>query len=295
VQGPNAKDHVLLSVTNDARYVFFAPLTALAWVSLGFHPVVFLVGESTQWSAGRARVAAEFLYLLEKEGVVTVIPVTCSRVDSIFVSQMIRLFGVSFGALHPDSWTIINDIDMWPLWRGPYIMGKDKNQTLSNNAGCCGDFAWRSKRIRELPMGTVGMRVRQWRDLMQIPENLTSAECVIQLMRTRATHLFGGTLTIPRGPHWRDDQQMLSILLFTRRDIVSNTLFVGRGSRDRIDRADWPPPKCLSQMARTATDAHLPFPGESHWIGNLKILFRSIVGQRYWTRADAYFESFVKK
>ena len=273
------RDHVMLSVTRDRRYLFFAPLTALVWAQHGFHPIVFLSGEAHEWTTRQGAVMMSMLGELQTAGVLTIVPVTCSPSDEIFVSQMVRLYGSALGSLDPESWVVVNDIDMWPLWRDPYVMGKSEGKCLSNNAMCCGKFPWNGNSFQELPMGTVGMRVRQWRQTMRLPaQPLASAQCVVETMRTRATKMFGGTLKSARAPdHWRDDQHMLSIFVFTEPAIANNMLFVGRGAADRIDRPNWPQPQCLAQMAQSATDAHLPFPGESQWANNLELLFKAIV------------------
>ena len=267
----------MLSVTRNPRYLFFGPLTALVWSALGFHPIVFVPGEDSGWERGRERTTLDWLRKLERERLLTVVRVPCPPKDEVFISQMVRLYGGGLPFLHNESWLVTNDIDMWPMWRDPYVMGKRDGRALSSNAACCGKFEYRGAHFQELPMGAVGMRAKQWRQVMRLSEPFSNVDCLVSVMRKRAEHMFGGTLTDFRGAHWRDDQHMLSVLTFTTPNVVSNMLFVGRSPGDRLDRIDWPKPSCLAQMGRQATDAHLPFPGDQYWKRGLRYLFQSVV------------------
>ena len=144
-------------------------------------------------------------------------------------------------------------------------------------------------------MGSIGMRAAQWRTVMQLPSTSVSS-CILELMRQRAVHMFGATVATFRAPdHWRDDQHFISILL--QSGFAQDMMIVNRNTEsDRIDRSQWPSASCFGVLAESGNDAHIMFPGEggreNWWDGELQMLFRTLVPQRYWERADQYVQDY---
>lgn len=285
---PAERDIVVLAASTRLRYAFLAPVTALTWrFRAKFHPVLVLVGEPSAWTQGKLGVVKNVLNDLVKAAPdeMTVVELPCAAGDETFVAQMIRLYLGSFEFLAEDSWTIINDVDMWPLNPDMYRMGRNEGKVLSNNAACCGPFHRNGKSFQELPMGTIGMRVRDWRGVFRIAAT-NDTKCIVETIRQRATQMFGGTITDFRGAHWRDDQHMLSMYLLGNASIVGKMMFVGR-TFDRLDRLEWPRAHCLPWVANEGNDAHVPIPGDEQW-STMIPLFRALVPQEYWALADDY-------
>ncbi len=105
-----------------------------------------------------------------------------------------------------------------------------------------------------------------------------------ELMRQRAVHLFGATISAFRSPdHWRDDQHLISILLQSGHAQQMEIVNRDTGA-DRIDRSRWPDARCFGVLAASGNDAHIMFPGEggreNWWDGELQLLFHALVPQR---------------
>ena len=86
---------VILSSTDD-EFLDFYPVVSKAWRKIGIEPVLFLINPKIE---------------TEDSSVISV-DFSSEQIDSVFVSQNIRLLGT---CLFPDDILILSDIDMMPL------------------------------------------------------------------------------------------------------------------------------------------------------------------------------------
>lgn len=139
-------------------------------------------------------------------------------------------------------------------------------------------------------MGSVGAHGWLWRELFALPSVPTTAD-LVELIRARVTHLFGGTDRAIHGPHWRDDQHLLSMTLQQSQQALDRCQFFTRNSpMDRIDRVEWPPEACLAGLLNASHDAHVLLPGSDNW-HRLRALFRLLVpddGGGLWAEVEGY-------
>jgi hypothetical protein len=283
-------DVAVIAGSSKSRYAFYLPLTALMWrLRVGMIPLVLLAGD--RWEGGADGVVRETLEELQRLQLAHVLRVPCDSRDATFVSQGVRLAFSALPQLHPDSWAVINDADMWPVDSDMYSIGKhERGVVTSHNSHCCGAFEFRGAQFVEVPMGSVGARVRDWRDVFLLP-NLVGPDALAALVIQRAEAM---TASNRRG--WGDDQMMLSVILQSSTAAKEGRVHyhTRATSRDRIDRSRWPAAACFESLVPLVFDAHLPTEGANVWFSNLRVLFRLLIPNRtdVWELADRYVARF---
>ena len=285
---------VLAASSSKPRYSFYLPLTALVWRwRLGMTPLVLLVGQWHNQPRGTDWAVRECLEQLQLAGLLRLLLVPCAEAEAGAVSQSIRLSFAALPQLHPESWAVVNDADLWPVDRDMYRLGSgDKGTVTSHNAGCCGSFDFRGTRLTELPMGSVGARVREWRELFQLPP-IADPELLARFSLQTAAAVKGSAR---RG--WGDDQLVLSVVLQCAAAAAEGRVrfFVRETREDRIDRSRWPAAAgCFSSLLPRVFDAHLPKDGAAAWHPSLRPLFQLLIPNRsdVWQVADRFASRFA--
>jgi hypothetical protein len=283
-------DLAVIAGSSKNRYAFYLPLTALVWrLRVGMIPLVLLAGD--RWEGGADVVVRETLEELQRMHLAHVIRVPCDSRDATFVSQGVRLAFAALPQLHPDSWAVINDADLWPVDMDMYRIGKhERGVVTSHNSQCCGAFEFRGAEFVEVPMGSVGARVSDWRDVFLLP-NRVNPDALAALVIQRAEAM---TASNRRG--WGDDQMMLSVMLQSSTAAKEGRVHyhTRATAHDRIDRLRWPAAACFESLVPLVFDAHLPTDGANMWFANLRVLFRLLIPNRtdVWEMADRYVARF---
>lgn len=256
------RKYAVFSTTTENRdslsFIFYIPLTVLAWKRIGFDSVVIVVGAKDEWDAD------PLLYHVLS---------TARRLDcvvifleprpekSVMISQVARIFAANilrstFRGID-DVYMVTSDADIWPIYGDVYNLPRGK-RILSLNSDCCSPFNHRGTSYKMLPMANIGMTVRTWR---QITRKFGDSPKNIDDILTYFVQEFGTVALRPvhKGDNvgWYLDQMMISILIskWTKEHGAKTVKFVPRDvGVDRIDRAGW----SLGQNSiEEKVDAHL--------------------------------------
>ena len=226
----------------DYNYVFYLPLTALAWEHLGFHSIVLLTGSRLQWSSQPA-LALVLKKLQERNA--TVIHLESLPANEVMLSQVSRLFVSGFYNFTDSDYLVTTDADLWPLEKS-YLLLEPGKQILSTNAHCCGDFVHEGVKYDMIPMGSVGATIGTWRDVMSndgetpLPNDV---EGILQyLERDFGRSTVRGAVQKGENVGWYLDQRTISIRAgqwATKHGLDKVQYHTRKVGRDRIDRSGW--------------------------------------------------------
>lgn len=296
------RKYAVFSTTTENRdslsYIFYIPLTVLAWKRVGFDSVVIIVGAKDEWDADPL-----FYHVLS----------TAQRLDcimifleprpekSVMISQVARIFAANilrstFRGID-DVYMVTSDADIWPIYGDVYNLPPGK-RILSLNSDCCTPFNHRGTSYKMLPMANIGMTVRSWR---HITRKFGDSPKTIDDILTYFVQEFGTVALRPvhKGDNvgWYLDQMMISILIskWIKERGVKTVKFVPRDvGVDRIDRAGW---SFGQNSIEDKVDAHLLLeayiPGV--WV-RVTHLLRAMYGdmtKRYVWCVD-YYETFQR-
>jgi hypothetical protein len=108
---------VVLSMTMDSTYGFFAPITAFLWTLMGWKPVVIAIGSASSWDESKlGRVLRDAI--LHVGGTIEYLP----HHPSLFrnfkagnIAQIARLLAGFMGSIKEDSYVLLADGDIWPF------------------------------------------------------------------------------------------------------------------------------------------------------------------------------------
>lgn len=296
------RKYAVFSTTTENRdslsYIFYIPLTILAWKRVGFDSVVIIVGAKDEWDAD------PLLYhvLSTARHLDCVVIFLEPRPEkSVMISQVARIFAANilrstFRGID-NVYMVTSDADIWPIYGDVYNLSPGK-RILSLNSDCCAPFNHRRTSYKMLPMANIGMTVRSWR---QITRKFGDSPKTIDDILTYFVQEFGTVALRPvqKGDNvgWYLDQMMISILIskWIKERGAKTVKFVPRDvGVDRIDRAGW---SFGQNSIEDKVDAHLLLeayiPGV--WV-RVTHLLRAMYGdmtKRYVWCVD-YYETFQR-
>lgn len=194
------------------HYMFHLPMTAQSWRRLNFEPIVFVVKPKNETNK-LALTVLKYLKLLN----INVVEVSTVENYEVIIGMVSRLFvGLSSDYLIKDDDMILtSDTDLFPLNKN-YFSFDSSNSIKLWNSDCCDNFSYNNKSYRMYTMLNIGMRKKQWREVMQLDnqnELKIDGESVIKLIR----NMFGDWYIqknndIKRGSSvWFLDQMTVSI------------------------------------------------------------------------------------
>lgn len=293
-----SRNYAVFSVTTDNNsedYMFYLPLTTLAWKRIGFNSVILAVGSSNK-SISDPSIRYVLSKCLELDAVV--IHIYSPTANAVTISQVGRLFAANIlSAAFAEIelvYLLTSDADLWPIHADIYRLRSDM-AVLSLNSDCCSSFLHRGLNYKMLPMSNIGMRVMTW-------NKLTEKDCILptssQEILSFLFREFGEVAVQPvfKGENkgWYLDQMTISIMMknWTEQYGSNHVMLIPRNTaNDRIDRSHWNGESSLDGKI----DAHMPLQAFSPdiWKG-ITPLLKSMYGynsERYnWS--IEYFESY---
>ena len=294
----NPKKYAIISSNENPTYAFFLPLTCIFWKSAGYEPVVLTVGEKSRWECNLLKTVLVALDELN----VKRFHLTADRTSSVTMAQVARLYAAWLPGMTAHDYIITSDADTWPIGPNAKRHFNDERNWKARvhlyNAFCCGDIKiplrvslpgcargspCKEKQVslptRMYPMGYIGMRVRDWRDVMGGNERLKvdgwdlgelGGVIEDEILRQAKVWRFDAAAAGKKADdssQWFADQYLFSqrIALWDAHPAHSEQI-PRRTEIDRIDRAAWPPPHdLLRKDTSQIIDAHLLLPAHTQW------------------------------
>lgn len=240
-------NRAILSSDKNLDYAFFAPITSLLWVRMGYRPLVFLVGTVAEWIADpRLRLALEWSREVGAE--VHFVP-EVEGMRTSTVAQIVRIFGAFASGIGKDDYLVTGDVDMFSLgsWIGggidPY---KDLQIWYSN--------AYDQSEYPHWPMCYIGAKAKTWWEIVGDGDLLDLLAAAM-----------GGCPKDESGA-WNWDERLLGGLIAKwnrseRTQFIPRTFVEGEW---RIDRGDWD--GAMAELEKRGSlsgvaDAHVLRPG----------------------------------
>ena len=278
-------------------FVFYLPLTALAWKILGYTPVIVIVGKKDDWNtfpilrvvrSECRRVGAHVVILEDKSQF------------KITMAQVVRLYASSTEFFQNRTGFILtSDADLWPIHRRSFdLRCIDRGCTsciFAYHYKCCGFLRGE---IRHLPMGYIGMVKETWRAVMKIsPETvITTSDDIIKHLAAN-NYKFSGQDGERGSDLWYADQKFISERIDEYLNSDPSNSFVGRmphvntAHHYRVDRSRWTVPTTLEGVI----DAHLPTSGyrDNEW-RKVRPLLKMMISKEEMRKCATYREMFVK-
>lgn len=224
----------------DLNYVFYLPLTVLAWQRISFSSIVVLTGTPSQWTEDPV---LSFVVRCLRALNSMIIFIPCLSDNAIMLSQVSRLFVAGILPAEFDAtYLVTSDSDLWPVDADSYRLVANKN-ILSLNADCCGTFDYQREKVKLLPMSAVGMSLVMWRDVLNISrQSVRSASDIIDYVSEEFGDVAREPVTKGENTGWYLDQHLISIRLhqWVQRHGSDAVDYVARSvGQDRIDRSWW--------------------------------------------------------
>lgn len=166
----SSRNYAVFSVSTDyinaLDYIFYLPLTTLAWKRIGFDSVILVVGSSNE-SLLDPLIRYVLSRCLELEAVL--IYIYSPPGYALTISQFGRLFAANILStkFHDTEWVylIASDVDFWPLQSDIYRLRSDM-AILSLNVNCCAQFLHNGVQYKRPVISNIGMRVMTWNKLL---------------------------------------------------------------------------------------------------------------------------------
>ena len=157
-------------VTHSTPYPLLLPLTARAWLAAGFRPVIVLaVFRPDEWQNSALGMLLMADLRLIEGSFIFILPSPTPFIE-VALAQTVRLF---ITAVLPcsDGYLRVSDADMI-VYQGEPFHTEDVEGVHVYNGDCCRP---------QLPMHSIGMSVRLWKDLFMPMLNLTTPVTLSQL------------------------------------------------------------------------------------------------------------------
>jgi hypothetical protein len=217
-QSEETKKYVLMSCSTSTSiefYMFHIPLAALAWLRVGFEPLVLIVSSDLNMTNKFTTKSVQFLKSMN----VKVQFVKADEGYEILTSMVIRLFAGTISLFGNEDFILTTDVDLIPIRQSYYKMDANFDVHIWN-AFCCGTFFHDDKLIQMFPMSHVGMKKSIWKRLMN-PSDKAQSELgtglIIESIKSTFNSSKGG-FTIKKDQevvvgdeNWYIDQKLLSI------------------------------------------------------------------------------------
>ena len=266
-------------------YVFYLPLTVLAWKRIGYRSLIVITGDSKRSWYQNPILNLVRKQLESQEVLIVFIEHSDQMMNPVFLSQFIRLFGAYIIEWpYPDHTVLCTtDTDLWPLDREHYMYGNklgnikqgpnsvsliNKNDNMApvivSNYLCCGDFVHNRQPYRMYPLSSIISPLSTWKQLVNISRKTTfNVNKIKSLIHEKFPKLNVSSRTIRGNEAWYFDQTFISIHLKHWQETCGGDI-IGRSIQGRIDRAIFIVPTTLEGI----TDTHLPFNGYKDEIWN---------------------------
>lgn len=279
---PNKTSH------RELDYVFYLPLTVLAWQRIGFESVILILGERKDWESDP--VLSLILESLDGfSDVATVIFLPGNVKYRKMLGQTARIFVANMKDFpgHADDFIFTTDSDLWPLRKEHYFPPRDNCSLLIVHSGCCGNFDFNQQSYTMLQMSDIGASASTWRQITNINSSVIAydSNTILEYFQQG----FGNRGLQPAKfdlNDWYLDQKYVSIRIEewinrqNSKDVMCN---VSNAGLSRIERTSWNSYHFQPSLLENHYDAHLILEGylTRNWV-TLKPLAQIMYGNSSW-------------
>jgi hypothetical protein len=186
----NIKYAVVFSMNEDMMYGFYAPITALSWIRLGFTPIIIATNSTNNYIIDKLRELNCIVYISHEVNYFDTNINKHINMNSINNAQISRLFASTL--LHNDTYLLTSDIDMIPLMAKYYYSYDEKYQINIYNS----DQDFLNK--EEILICYIGAKVKIWKELMNIRNDDNIEDSMIK-------SLIDNNITLT----WSTDQKLI--------------------------------------------------------------------------------------
>ena len=154
---------------------------------------------------------------------------------------------------------------MWPLREAHYAPEPPKKLILVHS-DCCGDFVFKDKSYRMIPMGNIGATAATWRQIMNDNRSIANdTESILNYYQQEFGEQVGRKVVwnSDLNSDWFLDQKMISVRVQQWIDAHSSGDVLEKSDTGlhRVNRRDWHPENIDESSFRNYFDAHLPVGG----------------------------------
>lgn len=241
-------------------YVFYLPLTVLAWQRIGFESIVLIIGEKSEWRVHP--ILSYVLDHLERQPDATVIFISAKVENRMMLSQTARIFVANmkeFPGIANDH-IITTDSDLWPLRKEHYYLppGIDRPLILVHSQ-CCEPFTFNGKSYPMLPMSHIRASAATWKEIVNINSSFANDSASIL---NYFQQFFGERVhnrVIFASEDWYLDQKLVSIRVaqWISQNSQDYVYKVSDEGLKRIDRINWNADKIQPSSFGNYFDTHL--------------------------------------
>ena len=278
------------------HFLFFLPLTSLAWRRLNYTPIIVITGTRRYWDNNTLlRIVRREC---EKVGATIVFLETQTDFE-ITMSQVARIYSSAFPFFqNKTAYILTSDADIWPIHRylfEPPCGRQCKTKVVAYNNACCG-YLGNNKDMAHYPISYIGMTKNTWKDVMELRNvTINSAEDIIKHLEKNNYNLKGEDGR--RGTKlWYVDQHMISTKLYAYLKSQNSGPFISIlphiGVRQRIRKVRFVVPNKLDGKV----DAHLPineYNTTSVW-EDIRPLLEKLVTTEELYSCDNYYREFLE-
>lgn len=231
------RKYVVLATNTNMDYCYYAPIVAHMWHTIGYEPIVNVLGDKTEWDQPcRLRYIYDNICASARIIALQRIP----GLKDTTVVQVSRLF-IAAEPFDENDYILTSDVDMLPLDRKWFT-----SQDFNYDVNCFGGDAYPDD---GLPMCYNGAKVNEWRMIMNI---LVSCNNINAAMKTALT---------AGEDDWFYDEILLKKkikLYHGTREIIKR--WPGGNPARRLDRSGWD-----FHGQKDLIDCHSVRPGLAHW------------------------------
>ena len=243
-------------------YVFYLPLTALAWQRLGFKNLILIIGTREEWTSNF--ILNYVLNVLESERHAEIMFIDAPPVSRIFISQTSRLFVSHMDQFRGKSDDILltSDSDIWPLRRAHFDPDEPYDLLLLNS-GRAGKFQHENRTYNMQAISCIAASVETWKQLVpHAPMEGNYTEHILSFLEER----FGSNVrqkVILDSPEWYIDQKLISLNIYDwiEKHPQKKVVRMIEDGFFRVDRINWDGDWINREEFEESVDSHLFYSG----------------------------------
>lgn len=210
----NERVYSVVSVSLDSNYFYYfhLPYICLSWRRVGIEPIVILVSSSFSNLTYTARKTLEYLDKLGVKQYNLKVKKNYDRILSMHSRIFIGLLPNNF--TNDEDYLITTDSDLLPLSSNYYNFFSNDDKIKVTNSDCCANFKFKLNEYKMYPMGCIGMKKWQWREVIELKKEETFDENTINasISRILGNEFIVKNEELVKGDaHWDGDQKLISI------------------------------------------------------------------------------------
>ena len=206
---------ISLNINADPGYFYHLPIVALTWRRISYESLFIIVHSDRSTFSKAANLTISYLRQMN----VGVFFFKAERNYEITTAMVVR----EMSGLLPESFVKENDFimtsdaDLYPLNPSHYVFACDDSIKLWN-ADCCGSFKHKrsggvEREYVMLPMGHIGMRKYQWREVMglEVASDQMDGPTALRMIKKFNGEVLQNDKVGVGSDYWYVDQKMVSV------------------------------------------------------------------------------------